>query len=628
MRTATRRWRARGSPRLRGSDGFAPIGAYAAIGDGRTVALVADDGSVDFMSLPNLHAPTTFAAILDPERGGHFTLAPAGEFEAARRYAGRTNVLETTYRTVDGVVRVTEAVTLQDGGLLPWVELARRIEGVEGSVRMGWRLEPRFDWGREPPRIVRRGDLLVAEGAGLRLAVHSWDAGTVTAEEHALAGSFTIRAGERALLALVAASEQPLHAPSRDHVEARLDATRRVWERWLGLWAYDGPWEEEVARSVLALKLLVYAPNGSIAAAPTTSLPEVVGGDKNYDYRYSWVRDSAFTLDALIRAGIPEQVQESFACLLRAVRETAPDLRPFYDLDGQVATRRQQLDHLSGYRDSRPVRYGNAASTQLQLGSWGDLLETAALYCSEGNMLDEDTAEMLASCVDRVAVLWPDTDSGMWELDEHRHYTSSKISVWMAFDRALRLAGEGQLPDRHVAQWREQRDRLHAWIEERCWSEDLGAYCGWAGEESLDAGILRAMRMDYPETERLDRTVDTIRDRLVAAPGLVYRTSEHRGNEGAFVACSFWLVEALARLGRVDEACETMELILPYANDLGLFSEEIDPESGELLGNFPQGLSHLALVNAAGAIEDATRAPRGRGAPQAAAAVPGRMSPS
>ena len=586
-------------------DGFAPIGAYAAIGDGRTVALVAADGSVDFMSLPSLHSPTTFGAILDPERGGRFTLAPGGEYDAARRYVGRTNVLETTYRTGDGVVRVTEALTLQDGGLLPWVELARRVEGIEGSVHLEWRLEPRFDWGREPPRIVRRGDLVVAEGTGLRLAIHSWDAGEVEGEENALAGSFEVAAGGTALLALVATHEQPLHAPSRDHVEARLDATRRVWERWLGFWAYDGPWEEEVARSALALKLLVYAPNGSIAAAPTTSLPEVIGGDKNYDYRYSWVRDSAFTLDALMRLGIPEQVQESFGCLLRAVRRTAPDLRPFYDLDGCVPDRSETLDHLRGYRDSRPVRYGNAARTQLQLGSWGDLLETADLYVSEGNVLDEETGEMLAACVDRVAVLWPDEDSGMWELDEHRHYTTSKVAIWMAFDRALRLAADGHLPAKHVAQWREQHGRLHAWIEERCWSEELGAYSGWAGEDSLDAGMLRALRMDYPERERLDRTVDTIREQLAAAPGLVYRTSEHVGQEGAFVACSFWLVEALARLGRVDEACETMEQILPYANDLGLFSEEIDPESGELLGNFPQGLSHLALVNAAGAIEDA-----------------------
>ena len=590
---------------MKRKDGFAPIGSYAAIGDGRTVALVAADGSVDFMSLPSLHAPTTFAAMLDPACGGRFTLAPVGEYEATRRYVGRTNVLETTYRSGDGVARVTEALTLQDGGLLPWVEHARRIEGVEGSVRLEWRLEPRFDWGREAPRIVRRGDQLVAEGAGLQLAVHSWDAGVVEPEEDALAGSFEIAAGETAMLALIAAHKQPLHLPRRDHVEARLDATRRAWERWLGFWAYDGPWEEKVARSALALKLLVYAPNGSIAAAPTTSLPEVIGADKNYDYRYSWVRDSAFTLDALMRLGIPEQVQESFACLLRAVRQTAPDLRPFYDLDGSVPQRSETLDHLRGYRDSAPVRYGNAARTQLQLGSWGDLLETADLYVSEGNVLDDDTGRMLASCVDRASLLWGDEDSGMWELTEHRHYTSSKVSVWTALDRALHLAEQGQLPDDHAPHWREQRARLRAWIEANCWSEELGAYCGWTDEESLDAGILRACRMGYPEPERLSRTVDTLRERLDAGPGLIYRTSEHVGQEGAFVACSFWLVEALARLGRVDEACETMEQILPYANDLGLFSEEIDPQSGELLGNFPQGLSHLALVNAAGAVEDA-----------------------
>lgn len=567
------------------------------------------------MSLPSLHAPTAFAAILDPERGGRFTLAPVGEFEAERRYVERTNVLETTYRTGGGSVRTIEALTLQDGGLLPWVELARRVDGIEGSVVLEWRLEPRFDWGRTRPTIVRRGDRLVAEGAGHQLAVHSWDAGEVLAEEEALAGSFEIDAGRRALVALVAASEQPLHAPTRDHVEARLDATRRVWERWLGMWAYDGPWEEEVARSALALKLLVYAPNGSIAAAPTTSLPEIAGGDKNYDYRYSWIRDSAFTLDALMRLGLPEQVQQSFAWLLRAVRETAPDLRPFYDLDGGVPTRRETLDHLRGYRDSRPVRYGNAASTQLQLGSWGDLLETAELYVSKGNALDERTGKMLAGCVDRAVVLWPDEDSGMWELDRQRHYTSSKIAAWTAFDRAVRLAEDRHLPEAHVAQWREQRGRLRRWIEERCWSDDLGTYRGWTDEEeSLDAGILRAVRMGYPERERLDRTVDAIRDRLAAAPGLLYRTSRHVGQEGAFVACSFWLVEALARLGRVDEACEEMERILPYANELGLFSEEIDPGSGELLGNFPQGLSHLALVSAAGAIEDASGGSRAGGA--------------
>jgi len=590
---------------MKRKDGFAPIESYAAIGDGRTVALVAADGSVDFMSLPSLHSPTTFAALLDPDNGGRFTLAPKGRFDASRRYVGRTNVLETTYRTGTGVVRVTEALTLQDGGLLPWVEHARRIEGLDGKVEMEWRVEPRFDWGREAPRIVRRGALLVAEGAGVRLAAHSWDAGDLRVEsEAALVGEFEIDAGSAAMLALAASHAQPLHAPSREHVEARLDAAVRVWERWLSMWDYDGPWPEQVARSALALKLLIFAPEGSIAAAPTTSLPEVIGGEKNYDYRYAWVRDSAFTLDALMRLGVPEQVQQSFAWLLRAVRETAPDLRPFYSLTGGVPERRETLDELCGYRDSRPVRYGNAAADQLQLGSWGDLIETADLYVSEGNALDEDTGRMLADCVDRVSVLWNDEDSGIWELDELRHNTSSKMGVWMALDRAIRLADE-QLRGDHVPRWREARDDLRAWIEEHCWSDELNAYRGWAGEEKLDASVLRALRMGYPETERLERTVDAIRKKLGAGPGLLYRTTDHVGQEGAFLACSFWLVEALARVGSVDEAQDEMEKILARANDVGLFSEQIDPDSGAFLGNFPQGLSHLALITAAGAIEDA-----------------------
>ncbi|MDX6480791.1 MAG: hypothetical protein QOG85_1301 [Gaiellaceae bacterium] len=592
---------------MKRKDGFAPIGAYAAIGDGRTVALVAADGSVDFMSLPTLHAPTTFAALLDPETGGRFVLAPKGRFDASRRYVGRTNVLETTYRTGTGVVRVTEALTLQDGGLLPWVEHARRIEGLDGTVELEWRVEPRFDWGRALPRIARRNGVLFASGSDVQVAVHSWDAGEVIAEEAALTGSFEITAGGSALLALVGAHNGPLHTPSRAHVEARLDATVKVWERWLKMWAYDGPWQEEVARSALALKLLVYAPEGSIAAAPTTSLPEIIGGAKNYDYRYAWVRDSAFTLDALMRLGLPEQVQESFAWLLSAVRKTAPDLRPFYALDATIASRCELLDHLRGYRDSRPVRYGNAAANQLQLGSWGDLLETADLYVSDGNVLDDVTGSMLADCVDRVAALWQDADSGMWELNEIRHYTGSKMSVWTGLDRAIRLAEAGELPVRHLVRWREERERIHEWIEANAWSEAVGAYRAWTGEDALDAGLLRGVRQGYPETERLGRTVDAVREHLAAAPGLIFRTSEHVGQEGAFVACSFWVVEALARLGRVDEACETMELILPYANDVGLLAEEIDPGSGEMLGNFPQGLSHLALITAAGAIQDASK---------------------
>jgi GH15 family glucan-1,4-alpha-glucosidase len=587
-------------------DGFAPIGAYAAIGDGRTVALVAADGSIDFMSLPSLHSPTVFAALLDPERGGRFVLQPSGRFDVERRYIERTNVLETVYTTGDGAVRVTEALTLQGGGLVPWRELARRVDGLSGEVELRWRLEPRFDWGRELPSIRLRGETPVAEGGRLHLAVHPWQAGRPTLEDDAITGSFTVRGGASALLAMTASYDEPIPLPAREAVERRLRETAEVWRRWLEAWEYDGPWQEQVARSALALKLLVYTPDAAIVAAPTTSLPERIGGDKNYDYRYMWVRDAAFTLDAFMRIGLPEQVHESFCFLLRVVRATAPELRPFYSIDGHVAHRREELE-LRGYRDSRPVRYGNAAANQLQLGTYGDLIETAALYVEHGNALGEETGEVLAKCLDRIAVVWEDTDSGIWELDDMRHYTSSKLSVWMAFDRALALAERGELPVDHAHVWRTARERVRDFIEERCWSDELGSYLEYPGADSLDAAVLRGARMNWPSVspDRFASTVDAVAERLDAGECLLYRTTRERDQEGAFVACSFWLVDALARLGRVDEAAARFERLLGHGNDLGLFSEEVDPDSGELLGNFPQGLSHLALVNAAGAIQDA-----------------------
>jgi GH15 family glucan-1,4-alpha-glucosidase len=291
---------------------------------------------------------------------------------------------------------------------------------------------------------------------------------------------------------------------------------------------------------------------------------------------------------------------------LHAVQSTAPDLMPFYTVEGRKPQRCDELP-LRGYRDSRPVRYGNSARSQLQLGSWGDLLETADLYIEHGNAFDDATADLLTGCVDRVCTLWQDEDSGIWELDDHHHYTVSKLGVWMALDRAVRLVEMGQLPGTHAERWREERRRVQQFVEEQCWSEELGAYAEFAGADSLDAAVLRGARMKWIDVsrERFARTLDAVREQLDAGGGLLYRTSREAGNEGAFLTCSFWAVDACARLGRVDEASELFEQLLGYANDVGLLAEEIDPSSHELLGNFPQGLSHLALINAAGAIQAA-----------------------
>jgi len=582
-------------------NGYAPIESYAALGDGTTTALVALDGAVDFLSLPEMHSPTAFAALLDADNGGRFVLRPAGRFDVERRYVERTNVLETTYTTRDGVVRVTDALTMRGGGQVPWRELARRVEGLSGTVELEWDVDARPDWGRADVRVRRVRGIPVFEGGGLEIGVHAWAVG-----EPDVSGRFTVREGDRALLALVATSDQPIPVPRRDDIERRLDDTVDVWRRWLENWTYDGPWEDHLARSALALKLMSLEPQGALVAAPTTSLPERIGGDKNYDYRYMWVRDAAYTLDALMRLGLPETVHESFCCLLRAVRSTAPDLRPFYALDGTPAVRRDELD-LSGYRGSRPVRYGNAAASQLQLGSWGDLLETTGLYLEHGNALDDDTASLLEQCLDRLAVIWQDDDSGIWELDECHSYTASNIASWMAFDRALELAEHGHLPDEHADTWRQERERVRRYVEERCWSDDLGAYVEYAGADTLDAAVLRGARMrwDRVAPERLNRTVDVVRERLDAGGGLLWRRTDNIGHEGAFVACSFWLVEALARRGDVDDAATLFERLLTYENDVGLLSEEIDPSTGAFLGNFPQALSHLALINAGSAIHRA-----------------------
>ena len=592
------------------ADGFAPIGAYGAIGDGRTVALVALDGSIDFLSLPALHCPTVFAALLDPERGGRFALAPTADFTAERRYVERTNVLETTFRTGGGAVRVTDSLNLQNGALLPWVELARRVEGLEGSVELAWSVAPRFDWGRSETHVRLRSGTPVAQevDGDLFVGVHTWDAGEPRVEKAQISGAFRTHRGSRALLALVACDQGPIAFPDRDHVDARIDSTVEDWRRRIDEERYDGPWREAVTRSALALELLIYSPDGAIAAAPTTSLPERIGGDRNYDYRYAWVRDSTFTLDALLALGLPEQVHDSFAWLLRAVGRTEPDLRPFYTLEGEVPQRMEELP-LRGYRDSRPVRYGNAARSQLQLGSWGDLLETADLYVRAGNAFDDETGRRLADALDRLAVIWPDEDSGIWELPDLRHYTISKLMCWVAFDRGVTLARDGQLPDAHADRWSEERERVAEFLRTRCISARHGSLAFYAGTHDLDAATLRVARSGFapPDGELVGATIDAVRRELAAGGPLLYRYTGQEHEEGAFLACSFWLVEALARAGRLDEARETMDELLEYGNDLGLFAEEVDPETRELLGNFPQGLSHLGLVSAAAAVAAASR---------------------
>lgn len=590
----------------RRTDGYAPIAEYAVLGDGRTVALLARDGSIDWWPIPTIDAPPLCAAILDPERGGHLLLAPEGEGEldVERRYVDGTNVVETDYTTPTGRARVTAALNTGSAGRLPWTELALRVEGLDGEVPMRWELVPGDRFRTASPWAHRVGGTPVLHVGDQMITVVTDGIGPVDVSAHAVEGRFTASAGApRGLLGVVAADDQPLFLPRPGAVQDRIDRTIASWQRWSALVAPAGRWDSQVRRSALALKTLLLEETGAIAAAATTSLPERIGGPKNWDYRYSWVRDSSFTLDALIGLDLHEEVQGAVAWLLDAIDRN--DLRIFFRLGGGVPDAEDDVD-APGYRGSRPVRSGNAAASQIQLGVYGDLFDTLHRYVAEGHVLDTSTGRGIAGLADRCCDQWRLQDSGIWELGDLQHYTISKMGCWVALDRAVRLADAGQVPGGHRSRWQAEADEVHAWVDEHCWSEAKGSYRFYAGSDDLDAATLLAARTGFDRGERLAGTVDAVRAEL-GRGALLYRYTGMEHEEGAFVACSFWLVDALCHLGRVDEAEKVMAEVLGYASDVGLFSEQIDPATGAFLGNTPQGLSHLALINAAQTFERAAR---------------------
>jgi GH15 family glucan-1,4-alpha-glucosidase len=581
---------------------YAAIRDYAAIGDGRTVALVALDGAIDWLCLPNLDSPSAFGALVDAERGGSFVLRPAVPFDSARRYLPGTNVLETTFTTATGVVRVTDALTLPAHGLSPYREVARRVEPLAGRVPMEWLVEPRFGYAGVRTSRDRRAGVPVATYGRDALAVCSWGAGDAGWDGGAVSGSFTAE-GEQSLLALSAAYQEPLVLPSRRDVEERLAATARSWQDWAGGREYDGPWREAVVRSALALKLLVFAPSGAIAAAATTSLPEEIGGERNWDYRFTWPRDAAFTLDALVELGCGREAEAFFWWLMHASQLTHPRLNVLYRLDGGVESEERSLP-LAGYRDSRPVRVGNGASGQTQLDVYGEVLQAVARFAEFNRGLDGDHGGRAAGFADFVSDGWARPDAGIWEVrDEPKHYTQSKMMCAVALASACDLHDRGVVRGGDVARWRRERQRIREFVEEECYSERLRSYVRTAEGEDVDASLLLGVLAGYdePRSRRLVGTVDAVARSLREGPFVHrYRTDDGlSGTEGAFLACSFWLADAYARQGRLDEGATLMDELVGLANDVGLYAEEIDPASGEFLGNFPQGLTHLALINAA-----------------------------
>ena len=593
---------------MRRVGGYAPISSYAAIGDGRTVALVAGDGSIDWLPLPELDSPSVFSAVLDAERGGRFALAPTLPYALERRYLPGTNVLETTFSTDRGRVRVSDAMTLDRGGMGPLREIARRVEGLEGGVPMSWSVEPRFGYAGAATRLGWRAGTPVATAGGNALAVCAFEAGAAELGDGVIRGRFETRAGTRALVALCATHHEPLVVPTRDELESRLDATATTWRRWSDELTYQGPWRDAVIRSALVLKLLVHASSGALAAAATTSLPEEIGGERNWDYRFSWVRDSAFMLGALLGLSCAPEARAYFWWLMHASQLSHPYLRVLYRLNGGARAPERTL-RLDGYRGSRPVRTGNAAASQRQLDTYGELLQTAWVHATTGHQIDPDIARRLAEMADLVCEIWRQPDAGIWEVrSKQRHFTQSKMMCWIALDRAHELADRGLIPNRHAARWRAEAKAIREFIETRCFSEQKRSYVRCSDSDELDASLLLGVIFSYGDakTDRWAGTIEAVSRELAHGPFVRRYTGEDglAGSEGAFLTCSFWLVESLARTGRVEDAMQLMDELVGLANDVGLYAEEIEPTTGAFLGNMPQGLSHLALISAALALAE------------------------
>jgi len=596
-------------------DGYAAIRDYALVGDGRTGALIARDGSVDWLCLPNFDSPSVFARVLDAERGGSFRLEPAVPFEAERRYLDDSNVLETTFTTAHGTVRVTDAMTLSDDqAISPMRELVRKAEGMAGTVPLRWSFDPRYGYGARRTRIERRSRHWFAEDGSDALVLGICDAPDGIFADGIVTGEVALEQGHSALWSLAAAHGEPLVIPGRSDAERRLARTTAFWPTWAAQIQYEGPWREAVVRSALVQKLLVFAPSGARVAAPTASLPEWIGGTRNWDYRYTWLRDGCWSLDAGLRLGFHKGAEAFFWWLMQASRLTQPELRILYRVDGSPQAPERELPWLEGYRGSGPVRIGNGAAQQLQLDVYGGVLESIWLYVQHVGHIDRDTGKQVARIADWVATHWRDPDSGIWEVrSEPAHFIQSKAFCWIALDRACKLAERGAIPDRSV-RWRSAADELREFIETQGWDEELGSYVRATDLREPDASLLTMPLLGYgdPKGERICSTIDTIERELRKGP-FVYRylgDDGVAGTEGAFLTCSFWLVEALAHAGRLDRAHALMDELIGLANDVGLYSEEVDPHTHDFLGNFPQALTHLALVNAAVGIADEEAAGR------------------
>jgi GH15 family glucan-1,4-alpha-glucosidase len=605
-----------------------PIAAHALLSNCHSAALVTSDGSVDWLCFPRFDSPSIFGRLLD-EDAGHWWIRPAGGYAATRRYLDRTLVLATTFRTPAGRMVVTDALATgadnrghalgKDAPRL----LLREITCIEGTVEAEVSYAPRPEYGLLQPLLSHVDGGVTARG-GAEWLVLSTPVGmdlvgsTATARVRLSAGETLRFALHRSTL-----EEQPARVWSQDEIRDRLADTVAAWQSWSDLHqTYDGPWQDLVRLSGRVLQGLTFQPSGAIVAAATTSLPEGVGGERNWDYRYSWVRDASFTMEALWVSACPDEADDFFAFMTTAAAAAVgagTPLQIMFGVGGEHDLTERTLPHLAGWRDSRPVRVGNGAWSQQQVDVYGELLGAAHRLADQIGAMDDDMRTFLIALADSAAVRWRETDQGIWEVrGEPRHFLYSKVMCWVALDRAVKLADRLKATDR-VEEWTAAQDEIRETVLRDGWNEQAGAFTQYPGSDGLDASNLMMPIVGFlpADDPRMLATIEAIADRLTDERGLVYRYRTEggvdglAGEEGTFLLCTFWLAQALAMAGRVEQAREVFDRAAGYANDVGLLAEEVDPDTGELLGNFPQAFSHIGLVNAAWAISEAENRPRG-----------------
>jgi GH15 family glucan-1,4-alpha-glucosidase len=586
---------------------YPPIAEHGVIGDLRSAALVATDGTIDWFCCPRFDSPSVFASILDRHRGGFYRIAPAqGPFTPKQLYLPDTNVLITRFLTTEGVGEVQDFMAIRSGVGQTASRLFRRVVAVRGHMTLRLEVEPRFDYGRATHvvRAYENGVVFISDKLSLALETEL----PLRDDETGVQCEFTLHAGESVTFVLTAVDEEYIpRVLSEEATRGALEDTIDFWRRWVAGSRYEGRWREMLTRSALTLKLLTYQPTGALLAAATTSLPEETGGERNWDYRYTWIRDAALSIYGLLVMGFTEEAAGFMQWLterLRGEQPTGQPLQVMYDIHGGAELNEEILDHLEGYRGSRPVRIGNLAAKQLQIDIYGELIDSVHLYNRGRSTVFHDTWEHLVRVVDWLCEHWDQADEGIWEVRSGRQkFTHSRLMSWVGLERALRIALERALPA-DLLRWQRTRDDIYRQIMAQGWNDQTASFTQHYDTEIVDAGLLLMPMVGFlaPTDPRWLSTLDRITGELVS-DGLVYRYNSSRspdgleGEEGTFSICTFWYVEALARAGRLDEARLAFEKMFTYANHVGLYSEQIGL-TGELLGNFPQAFTHIGLISA------------------------------